>query len=135
MLSSEELQGYLTLVESTLYHKYTREASNVAADEEDDWNMEVLDWGAATVDVPCNYVSQGQLVNRDNTITTIQTPTLLVSKDDPIKVFDRITNIKDSNGTIVEVGPLYVEIKEPAMGFGSVTNYLLQLRGTNPQRW
>lgn len=135
MLSTQELEGYLNIIENTLYHAYTREASNVAVDQEDDWNMEILDWGSPTVDIPCNYVSQGQLVNRDNTITTVHNPTLLVSKDDPIKVFDRVTNIKDNAGTIVEVGPLFVESVEPAMGFGTVTNYLVQLRGTHPQRW
>lgn len=135
MFSDAELQGYEELVNATMYHKYTREASNVNPANPDDWNMDELDYSAAVVDVPCNFLSAGELIARDRSVTTIETPSLRVDKDDPIKIFDRITNIKDSAGTIVVPGPLWVESKVPAAGFGPVTNYIVQLRGTSPQRW
>lgn len=135
MLSDIELTGYLDLVDGTMYHSYTRESANVAEDQDDDWNMEMLDWGDPVPNVPCNYLPQSQLTFRDTSIITVTTPTLSVKRDDPIKVLDRITNIKDSSGARVETGPLFVEAKDPVMGFGKVTNYIVQLRGTHPRRW
>lgn len=133
MFTSSEIDGMIELVALSFVHKYTRSAAS--AGTEDDWHTSPPTYGAADVDLPCNYLSEGIITLRDNSKTAVDTPTISVPNTDTLKVGDRVTNIKDSSDTIVIAGPLYVEVVAPAMGFGKVTNYIATLTGQAPTAW
>lgn len=134
MLSAEEAAGYKSLVDSVLFiHKYTRES--FADGAEDTWRMINPNYGAPSVDVSCNYLSNGFLSTREKSVTSVESPTITVKSDDILKVGDRVTNIKDSTGMIVLTGPLYVEVIAPAMGFGFVVCKAATLGGQKPEKW
>lgn len=133
MLSSGEIQGYMDLIPYALVHKYTKSA--VVAGTVDTWKMAQPTYPVTVTDIPCNYLSAGTLTRRDRSVSMIETPTIMIPATDNLKVGDKVTNIKDSNGLVVVVGPLYVTEVETAMGFGPVTNYIATLSGQRPVKW
>lgn len=134
VLSGAELEEYASYVQYALVHKYTRSAVAPAASD-DDWKMKAPTYPVVVVDIVCNYLASGSLSTRLEGIQQVDDPSIMVAKEDTIKVGDRVTNIKDSNGVIVHPGPLYVQYVAPAMGFGPVTNYIATLAGTAPKQW
>ncbi len=134
MLSAEELAEYQEFCEFILVHKYTRKAKTAGSD--DTWNMAASADGTTTVDVACNYVSSGQTVEKPNgTVLRFDEPSLTIAASDTLAINDEVINIKDSSGTVLLAGPVYVKTIESAIGFGPTTLKIVTLQGTKPIKW
>lgn len=77
----------------------------------------------------CSYRQQRQLRFIDGTRLTIDTPTLTVPHDDPIKVGDEVSNVRDTNGVMLMAGAATVEVIEPSAGLGPTLQKRALLRG------
>ena len=77
----------------------------------------------------CSYRQTRRLRLTEGDRVTVDTPTLTVPHDDVIKVGDEVSDVRDSDGQVLLVGPVRVETIEASAGLGPTLQKRAVLRG------
>jgi hypothetical protein len=112
--------------DSLLAHTYTRTPS--VADDDETYGPND-DNGTPSTGQKCRYRATVRLRLEDGNRVTVDTPTLTVPHDDPIKSGDQVSDVRDSDGVLLLTGPLRVETVEPSAGLGPTLQKRAILRG------
>lgn len=112
--------------DSLLAHTYTLTPRTSGAD---DGYGSSLTEGAPVADKPCRYRATDRLRLENGSRITVSTPVLTVPHDDPIAVNDLVSNVQDSEGTVLLAGPIAVESIEASAGLGPTLQKRAVLRG------
>lgn len=135
------MAGLLTTAEATsvrdalsvlLVHSYTR--TPVTAGAEDAHGNETASSGTPVTAVACKYRVSNRAVRDETGITIVSTPTLKVAHDDPLATGDLVSNIQNSEGTVLLAGPLTVGVPLSGDGLGPALTRRFELLGATPVR-
>lgn len=112
--------------DSLLSHSFTLTPVTSGADD---------GYGAATTEgtpvtgKTCRYRAQDRLRLANGDRVIVSTPVLTVPHNDPIKTNDLVSNVQDSDGVVLLVGPIEVEVIEASAGLGPTLQKRAVLRG------
>lgn len=108
-------------------HTYTRTPVDPSA--EDAWGDTPPAAGTPETGVACLYRPNRRLTLPDGSRVTLDEPNLRVEPTDPLAVGDRVSDVADSDGTIVAPGPFTVQAIEPLAGLGELLQQRATLKG------
>lgn len=130
LVSDAALAGIRSALSVVMTHTYTRTPVGVSA--ADDWNDATTSSGTPVAAQPCRY-SADDTVLRANVGRTVlvSMPTLTVPSDDPLKVGDLVSAIKDQTGAVLLAGPLRVDSINPNAEIGASIQKVARLIGTD----
>lgn len=126
LIGAAEVAGIRTALSVFLTHTYTRTPVSESAD---DVYGPGRTEGAAVTGQPCKYRAEDRLRLADGDRVTVSVPTLTVAHDDPLDVGDLVSNVQDSTGAVLLVGPLTVETMVASAGLGPTLKKRAVLRG------
>lgn len=109
-----------------LAHSYT--LTPVTASADDGYGGDTTE-GAPVTGKTCRYRATDRLRLENGDRITVSTPVLTVPHDDPIKVGDMVSDVKDSDGVLLLAGPIAVETIEASAGLGPTLQRRAILRG------
>jgi hypothetical protein len=143
MLSRGLTRSVRGIVAIGFAHTYTR-TPVAPATGKDLFARSVGTPGTPVTGVPCRYVQRTQLQQRpDGRVVGISPPavggertieTLGLRWDDPLKVGDQVSDVRDASGRVLLAGPVPVQAVEDVAGFGEVTGRIAVLRGVAVER-
>src|SRR5688572_5402605 len=129
LISSAEAVGVREALDVFMVHTYTR--TPLTAGTEDAHGDATQTPGTPVTDVPCKYRPDARIRvrNDEGGVTFVRTPALTVAHDDPLDDTDSVSNIRDSEGTVLLAGPIQVGAPVPSAGLGPLLKKTFVLRG------
>jgi hypothetical protein len=129
LISSAEAPSIRAALGLFLVHTYTRTPVTEGADDAHGNAAETP--GTPVTGVACKYRSEDRvrIRNDDGGATIVRAPSLTVAHDDPLDETDTVSNIRDSEGTVLLAGPIQVGAPVPSAGLGPVLLKKFILRG------
>ena len=112
--------------DSLLAHSYT--LTPVTAGADDGYGSSETE-GTPVTGKTCRYRATNRLRLDQGNRVIVSTPVLTVPHDDPIKSGDLVSNVQDSDGQVLLVGPVEVETIEASAGLGPTLQKRAVLRG------
>lgn len=109
-----------------LWHRYTLTPRTAGSD--DGYGGTPTE-GTPVTGKPCRYEVQQIVQYQDGTRVLVETPTLAVAHDDPIKANDLVSNVLGSDATVLLAGPVTVEDVISEADLGPVLQKRAILRG------
>lgn len=132
LIGTAEAAAIRSALSILLVHSYTR--TPVTAGAEDAHGNETSSAGTPVTSVPCKYRVSNRALRDETGITIVSTPTLKVAHDDPLATGDLVSNIQNSEGTVLLAGPLTVGVPLSGDGLGPALTRRFELLGANPVR-
>jgi hypothetical protein len=87
--------------------------------------------GSPVTGVACKYVAEDRVLIQATGQTLVSVPTLTVAHDLSVAAGSQASNVQDSDGVVIFVGPATVEYIVPAAGLGPTLKKKLVLRGAD----
>lgn len=85
----------------------------------DDYNNPTYTSATPVTGKPCRYIDEHAVSLREQGLTVTGTPVLHVAYDDTLSEGDSVSDVRDTENTVVFAGPAVVETIVPVAGFGA----------------
>ena len=132
LITTAEATGIREALALFLVHSFTR--TPVTAGAEDAHGNIPSSLGTPVTGLACKYRSRTRPVRDEAGVTLVATPTIKVAHDSPLVTGDLVSNIQNSEGTVLLAGPLTVGAQLNSDGLGPALTRRFELLGPDPVR-
>lgn len=132
LITSEEAVSIRAALSILLTHTYSR--TPVTAGVEDAHGNVTSSAGTPVTGLACKYRSRTRPIRDEAGVTLVATPTIKVAHDSPLVTGDLVSNIQNSEGTVLLAGPLTVGAQLNSDGLGPALTRRFELLGPDPVR-
>lgn len=129
LISAAEATGIREALALFLVHSYTR--TPVTAGADDAHGNAAQTAGTPVTGVACKYTADDtvRIIRDGGGFTSLTVPTLKVAHNDPLDENDIVSNIQNSEGTVLLAGPIEVGALISSDGLGPTLQKRFMLRG------
>lgn len=132
LITTAEATAIRSALSTLLVHTFTR--TPVTAGAEDAHGNVTSSAGTPVTGLACKYRSRTRPVRDEAGVTLVATPTIKVAHNSPLTTGDLVSNIQNSEGTVLLAGPLTVGAQLNSDGLGPALTRRFELLGPDPVR-